>query len=86
MAKAVTDLNHDPHHIAQPGEPLLLHSHERPAAVKSPFKTEIQIVVVVEDKLLDDEASHTHPRSSENTYVREEFGGEGRRIDKRDLT
>ena len=42
MAKAVTDLNHDPHHIAQPGEPLLLHSHERPAALKSPFKTEIQ--------------------------------------------
>ena len=42
MTKAVTDLNHDPHHIAQPGEPLLLHSHERPAVLKSPFKTEIQ--------------------------------------------
>ena len=55
-------------------------------ASEGPFKTEIQIVVVVEDKLLDDEASHTHPRSSENTYVREELGGEDRRIDKRDLT
>ena len=54
-------------------------------ANEGPFKTEIQIVVV-EDKLLDDEASHTHPRSSENTYVTEELGGEGRRIDKRDLT
>ena len=59
---------------------------ETSRASEGPFKTEIQIVVV-EDKLLDDEASHTHPTSSENTYVREEFGGEeGRRIDKKDLT
>ena len=45
MAQAVTDLNHDPHHIAQPGEPLLLHSHERPAAVKSASKQKFKITM-----------------------------------------
>ena len=47
MAKAVTDLNHDPHHIAQPGEPLLLHSHERPAALKSASKQKFKITMFV---------------------------------------
>ena len=47
IAKAVTDLNHDPHHIAQPGEPLLLHSHERPAALKSASKQKFKITMFV---------------------------------------
>ena len=47
MTKAVTDLNHDPHHIAQPGELLLLHSHERPAALKSASKQKSQITMFV---------------------------------------
>ena len=68
-----------PHSLTQRGRKPVEQAKE------GPFKTEIQIVVV-EDKLLDDEASHTHPRSSENTYVREELGGEDRRIDKGDLT
>ena len=43
--KVATDLNHDPHHIAQPGESLLLHSHERPAALKSASKQIFKITM-----------------------------------------